>query len=159
MATVELAKGFFALIAAGALVVLLHRDVDLQDLALRLFDFLHIDPDRRIPMLFLEAAGRFMDLNVIAVMSFAAVYISLRFIEGYGLWRGRVWAEWLALASGAIYLPLEIHALLQKATLVHWLFLITNLVILAYIGYVRVSEHNKRRFLTADSKVLEFPEQ
>lgn len=162
VAAVEIAKGFFALVASGALIILLRRDVDLQDVALRIFDFLHIDPDRRIPTMFIEAAGRAMDMNVVVVISFAAVYIALRFLEGYGLWHGRVWAEWLALASGSIYLPLEIHALLLKGTPTHWLFLITNLAILTYIGYVRFSEHKKRILRTesrASAKVLEIPER
>lgn len=147
VAALELSKGVLALVIVSALVILMRRDFDLQSVALNILDFLHIDPDRRIPTLFIEAAGRAMDMNVVAVLSFAGVYIALRFIEGYGLWKGRIWAEWLALVSGSIYLPLEIHALLHSATLMHWFFLITNLLIIAYIAYVRVSDHKARKFL------------
>ena len=155
VAAVEIAKGLLALVVTTALVVLLRRGGDLQDVALSIIDFLHIDPDRRIPTMFLEAAGRAMDMNIVFVLSFAAVYIALRFIEGYGLWRARVWAEWMALISGSIYLPLEIHAIVRKGTLTHWMFLITNLIILAYIAYVRFGERKPRPLITASAPGLE----
>ena len=70
----------------------------------------------------------------------AGLYSIIRFIEGYGLWRARIWAEWMALISGAIYLPFEIQAIIHKPTWLHWTFLITNLLILAYIAWVRFGE-------------------
>jgi len=44
----------------------------------------------------------------------AAIYVTLRFIEAYGLWYIRPWAEWLAIASGTIYVPFEALDLLRR---------------------------------------------
>ena len=44
----------------------------------------------------------------------ASIYVILRFIEAYGLWYVRPWAEWLAIASGSIYIPFEIADLLRR---------------------------------------------
>ncbi len=150
VAAVEIVKGVLVLGITIAFVVLLRRDVDLQTIALRMLDFFHIDPARHFAALFLNAAERAMDSNVFLVVGFAGIYVALRFIEGYGLWRGRVWAEWMALVSGTIYLPLEIRELLKGATLLRWGFLITNLVILAYIAYVRFGDRKAREFVSAD---------
>lgn len=150
VAAVEIVKGVLVLAGTIAFVVLLHRDVDLQSVALRVLDFLHIDPERHIATLFLNAAERAMYLNVAVVIGFASIYVALRFIEGYGLWRGRVWAEWMALISGAIYLPLEIRELLKGSTLLRWSLLITNLLILAYIAYVRFGDRKARELVSAD---------
>ena len=60
-----------------------------------------------------------MDADLLTVLTIATVYSSLRFIESYGLWRQRVWAEWLAIISGAMYLPLELYKLVRRPNLPH----------------------------------------
>ncbi len=44
------------------------------------------------------------------------VYSGARSVEAYGLWFERRWAEWFALISGAIYLPVEIYELRRHVT-------------------------------------------
>jgi len=144
VAVVEAAKGVLVLAVAFALIALLRKDVDLQDAAMNVLDFLHIDPDRRMAGLFLDAAGKVMDWNVIVVGVGAFAYSALRFIETYGLWRERIWAEWLAIISGALYIPIEVFELLRHATAMRWGLLITNILVVAYIAWVRWDEHLAR---------------
>lgn len=40
----------------------------------------------------------------------------MRFVEAYGLWRERRWANWLAAISEGIYLPVEIYELFARVT-------------------------------------------
>ena len=47
----------------------------------------------------------------------------LRFIEAYGLWYIRPWAEWMAIASGSIYIPFEVADLLRKPDWIRLLIL------------------------------------
>jgi uncharacterized membrane protein (DUF2068 family) len=54
------------------------------------------------------------------------------------LWNGRAWAQWIALLSGVVYLPLEIYSLIHKSTLHKWALLSLNVAIVAYMAYVRV---------------------
>ena len=61
-----------------------------------------------------------------------------RFIEAYGLWHMRVWAEWFALLSGGIYLPWEILELIERPTRLHWALFLSNVVIVSYMLYIRV---------------------
>jgi len=125
--------------------VLLRHDVDLQDAAMNVLDFLHIDPDRRLAGMFIDAAGKVMDWNVIFVGVGAFAYSALRFIEAYGLWCERVWAEWLAIISGSLYIPMEVIELVRHATPIRWGLLIINLIVVAYIAWVRYDEHMARQ--------------
>ena len=59
-----------------------------------------------------------------------------RLAEAYGLWKEKAWAEWLALVSGAIYVPVEIYELAKKVTWIRAGALITNLVIVAFMAHI-----------------------
>jgi uncharacterized membrane protein (DUF2068 family) len=145
---VEILKGVLAMVGAIAVAVMLSRQVDLQEAAWAVVNALHIDPDRRVATMFIDGAARAMDIKGSTVILGASVYSALRFIEGYGLWNARVWAEWLALLSGTIYLPWEIRALIHRPSPLHWAFLLINLAIIAYIAWVRFGErwvHHFRR--------------
>jgi uncharacterized membrane protein (DUF2068 family) len=144
IAMVEIAKGILTLLVAIALAALLRRDLDLQDTAFSILDFFCVDPEHRWAALFLQAAGQATYLKPVTVLGLATTYSALRFVEGFGLWFARVWAEWLAIFSCAIYLPVEIHELLCHATTIKWLFLATNLLILVYLSYVREEKHRRR---------------
>ena len=78
-----------------------------------------------------------MDTNLVTVLAIACAYSSLRFIEAYGLWRQRVWAEWLAIVSGAVYLPFELYNLIRRPTTAHWVILLVNIGVVLYIAWVR----------------------
>lgn len=60
--------------------------------------------------------------------------LQVRFVEAYGLWRERRWAEWLAIVSGGIYLPIEIWELSQGITWPRLLLFSVNFAIVAYLG-------------------------
>jgi uncharacterized membrane protein (DUF2068 family) len=144
IACVELIKGVVVLICAVAVIALLKRDFDLEEAAQNLLYMLQIDPEKRLSLLFVDAAGRVQDSNLMLIGAAASLYGLMRFVEGYGLWRKRVWAEWFALLSGLVYLPLEIRELLHGSTVFKWLVLVTNIVIVGYIAYLRISAHNAR---------------
>jgi uncharacterized membrane protein (DUF2068 family) len=54
------------------------------------------------------------------------------------LWRARPWAEWIALISGAMYLPFEVLKLAHKVTPLHVSILLINLAVVAYMFYLRI---------------------
>ena len=145
VAVIEAAKG--ALAVAGSLFFLeiIRKNVDLEDAAQNLLYYLHIDPDRRFSQAFVTMAGKVMDANVALVLTLAFLYASLRFVESYGLWRQRVWAEWLAIVSGAVYLPFELYKLIRHPNLVHWTILLVNIAVVLYIAWVRWDEISARR--------------
>lgn len=145
VAIIEAVKGVVVLIIGLAFVEVLRHDIDLEGAALNLLYRLNIGPDRRIAHAFLHLAERIGDANIYNVAAIVVLYSCLRFLESYGLWRQRIWAEWLAIVSGAIYLPFELRALIRHPTAIHWAVLLINIVIVAYIAWVRWEDIQQRR--------------
>lgn len=145
VAVLEFLKGLLALAAAFSILFW----VDPSDLADRFLDFLHISPDRHVAQLLLRMADSLSNAKEWVVLVGACSYSGLRFAESVGLWRARPWAEWIALVSGAIYLPFEVRLLAHRVTLFHVAVLIVNLAIVAFMFYLRIyvprhENHNSR---------------
>ena len=49
----------------------------------------------------------------------------------------KAWAAWLAIVSGAIYLPIEVFELIKHATFMKGGVLLINASIVIYLVYVR----------------------
>lgn len=134
IATIELAKGLVVLFAAVVILFFVHRDP--WDLADGLLHLLHISPDGHFAQLFLDWADTLTDAKLWAVAGAALAYSILRFLEAYGLWYARAWAEWIALISGSLYLPYEIYRLVHRQNLFHIAVLAINLAIVVYMAYL-----------------------
>jgi len=143
VATIEFTKGILGIGVVLGVLWLVRQD--LWDVSFALLQFFHINPDRRWAQALLELADRTTDAQLWTVAGVLVAYSTLRFIEAYGLWKTRVWAEWLAILSGLVYLPLEIRELLHKATPLKWAFLVSNLVLVGYVAYVRFSGQRRER--------------
>jgi uncharacterized membrane protein (DUF2068 family) len=135
VASLELSKGLVVLLAAGGILLLLHRDT--SEIAYSLLHLLHISPDHRFAQIFLHWANGVTARKLWAIAGVGAIYSVLRFIEAYGLWKAAAWAEWIALISGALYLPLEIHEILRRPNLFHFALLFVNLAVVLYMAYLR----------------------
>ncbi len=136
VATFEAAKGI-AVLLLGIVLLFVHERAD--DLAERLLYHLHLDPDRRFAHAFLRAANSVADARVWTIAGAAVSYSTVRFIEAWGLWNKRVWAEWFAMLSGAMYLPFEILKLAEKTTWDHVAILLINVVIVGYMLWIRLN--------------------
>src|SRR5437899_1667992 len=134
VAVFEAAKGALVLLAGLGILKLLHRDM--HALATELIRHLHLDPTERLPQLFINAASRVTDLQLWLLVLLAVVYSAVRFVEAYGLWHGRRWAEWFALIAGAIYLPVEIYELSRGVSPIKVGALAINILIIMYMAYM-----------------------
>ncbi|MGA8619243.1 MAG: DUF2127 domain-containing protein [Candidatus Sulfotelmatobacter sp.] len=134
VATFEFIKGIFVLLVGILAVVLLHKDAWVM--AESLLALLHISTDRRSAQLFLDFADDLTDARLWTAVKLAFVYSALRFAEGYGLWNGRTWAEWLAFGSGTLLLPLEIRALLRGITVLRSVVFAVNIGIILYMFFL-----------------------
>ena len=132
VAAFEAAKGLLVLLVGFGLLTVV--DQDTQQLAEELIRTLHLNPAKRLPRIFLDAAERHADLRLWTLAAFAFAYAMLRLAEAFGLWFGKRWAEWFAVASGALYIPLEAYALWERATWVRALTLTANVAIVAYVA-------------------------
>jgi uncharacterized membrane protein (DUF2068 family) len=111
VALFEAAKGALVLLAGFGAMALVHRDA--EAIADRLVTHLHLNPASRYPRIFLDAAAHVTDGRLWTLAGLAGAYALVRFVEAYGLWRGRRWAEWFAAVSGGIYVPFELYNLTQ----------------------------------------------
>lgn len=142
VASVELAKGIVVLLAGFGVLSLRHHDV--WGVADSLLYTLHINPERRAARLFLDWADTVTDTRLLVLAILAMCYSALRFVEAFGLWRERAWAEWLALVSGALYVPFEVWDLLKKPTWIRAAILLINLAVVWYMAYLRIEERRRR---------------
>lgn len=134
VAAFEAAKGLLVLIVGFGLLFVVHRDV--AQFAEALVGHFHLNPASRYPRIFLDVAGNLSDLRMWLLAAFAFCYASLRLVEAYGLWRGRRWAEWLAVASGTLYVPIEIYELFTGVSWIKVATLAANIAIVAYMSRV-----------------------
>jgi uncharacterized membrane protein (DUF2068 family) len=152
VAVFEAGKGLLVLLVGFGLLAFV--DADTQTLAEELVQTLHLNPAHHLPRIFLEAAERAADVRLWVLAAFALGYAGLRLAEAYGLWFGKRWAEWFAVASGSLYIPLEIYALWQHASWVRVATLLGNVAIVAYIGLTLWRRRNGRVPLTPDESEL-----
>lgn len=134
VALFEAAKGTLVLLAGCGMLTLLHRDARM--IAVDLIGRLHLNPSRKYPGIFIEAASKVTDRRLWMIAGVATVYAAFRLLEAYGLWRQRAWAEWVALISSAIYVPIEIYEVAQRLTWIRLGTLVVNLVIVVFMAQV-----------------------
>jgi uncharacterized membrane protein (DUF2068 family) len=143
VASFEVAKGLVVLLAGCGLLFLVHKDAG--DIADTFLQILHISPDHHFAQTFLSWADTLTDAKLWAVAAAALVYAILRFVEAYGLWKARAWAEWIALISGALYLPYEVYKIIERVSPLHVGILIVNLAVVLFMAYLRLSARKARK--------------
>lgn len=147
IALLEAAKGLLAVMVAVWLVSLLHKDI--QNVAEHLLRVLHkifrLHPDGHLARAIIRGARRVTRGNLDLWIGGTILYSLVRFVEAGGLWLEKQWAEWFALISGCLYLPIEIFELAHRATPIKWAIFATNLLIVAYLAWLLRDLHNDRK--------------
>lgn len=148
VASFEFAKGIFVVLMGFCALALVHKDVWL--IAESLLALFHINTDRRSAQVFLDFADNVTDARLWAAARIAFAYAALRFTEAYGLWKERTWAEWAALISGTLLLPLEVRELLRGVTLLRSCLFVGNVAVVVYMLYViRVNRRERQNGASA----------
>ena len=119
------------LLAGGGVFALFHHDA--QHVAEQLVRHFHLNPASHYPRIFIHVAEQATPPHLLLLAVGAALYSAVRFLEAYGLWRERTWAEWFAVISGAIYIPFEIWELSRHVTGLAMAALIVNVLVVAYL--------------------------
>jgi len=141
VAAFEAAKGAVVLLASTALLSFAHHD--LQALALKLVEHAHLNPASRYPHIFLDAADNLHNAHLVTLALGAAAYCALRFVEAFGLFFERAWAEWLAAGSGAIYVPFEMLEFWRQPTALHAGLLLANAAVVAVMLHALRRRHQR----------------
>ena len=134
VAIFEAAKGLLVLLAGFGLLSIVHQNM--QQVAEDVVSHFHLNPASRYPRIFLELASNISNAQLWPMAGFAFAYAGIRLVEAYGLWQERRWAEWLAVASGSIYVPIELYELFTGVSLIKVCTLTANISIVAYMSYV-----------------------
>jgi len=147
VAFLEALKGVAALLLAYLISHAIRHDYDFEYAAERLLGMFHISLSHHWAQHVLNFADKISDWHPGTILGLAAAYAGLRFAESYGLWRQRAWAEWLAIISGCIYLPVEVERLVRHPNAFHWTILVINIGVVLYIAWVRWDEIKAARAL------------
>lgn len=143
VAVFEAAKAALVLLAGMGLLSLIHKDV--QAVAERFVERFHMNPAHQYPRIFIEAASKVTDAKLWMMAWLALAYAVVRLVEAYGLWHNRRWAEWFALVSGGLYIPIELYEVFHHVTWVRVCVVVINTAIVAYMGWEL--KHSKAKVL------------
>lgn len=143
VAVFEALKGAVVLLAGCGVLTLIHKD--LHDIAVRLVQVLHMNPARRYPSIFIDAANRVTDMQLWMLALSALIYALIRLVEAYGLWHGRRWAEWFGFLSGAVYLPVEAYEIFRKPDWPRIAVFLVNVGVVWYLAGVLRRFRGSRR--------------
>jgi uncharacterized membrane protein (DUF2068 family) len=133
IALVEASKGIIVLAAGLGLLAMVHDDF--QRMAEALVAHFHLNPASHYPRIFLDLASQVTEGRILLLAGGAALYSIGRFVEAYGLWHVRGWAEWFAALTAGIYIPFELYELYRH---VNWLSigsLALNVFIVGFMLY------------------------
>lgn len=133
VAATEAVKGAVVLLAGTGLLALVHHDA--QAWAEAVVQRLHLNPANHLPRIFVDAAAHLNDSRLRFLALLAAVYSLARFVESYGLWRQRRWAEWIGVISGAIYIPWELVELSREVSWLRLTILGVNVLIVWLLAF------------------------
>ena len=142
VAVVETLKGVAVVALCFVLLSLLHKDLD--TVVDHLTGWLRLNPDSRVADWFYEVADRTTGRGIWTAVTVGLAYATCRFVEGYGLWHERHWAEWFAVISGAVYVPFEVFALIAHP---HWIrlgILVGNILVVLYILRILIENRRER---------------
>jgi len=143
LAVFETVKGVLALAAACGLLSLRHTDLHAATDA---FLLQHgIDPERHYTRLVIESVARATNHRVGQLAAFGFAYAMLRLAEGYGLWQGKHWAEWLAIISAGLYLPIELNHFARQPSLFSAGVILLNIALILYVGKLLAQQRIHRR--------------
>ena len=142
VATIEFIKGVIVVLAGLGLFSMRHKNI--WGVAESFLEFFHVNPYHPYVGVFIDLVSKLSDVRLWKIAVAAAAYAALRFVEAYGLWYTRSWAEWMALFSGAIYIPFELSDFLRRPSWFGVVVILVNLVIVLYMLKLRVEARRKR---------------
>jgi uncharacterized membrane protein (DUF2068 family) len=133
IAVFEATKGALVLLVGFGSLSLVHHDI--QQAAEHLIAHTHLNPASRYPHIFIDVANQLTNARLVMIAAGGGFYSLGRFIEAYGLWHAKRWAQWFAAISGAIYVPFELFELYERVTWLSLGALTLNLAIIAFMLY------------------------
>jgi uncharacterized membrane protein (DUF2068 family) len=127
----EAGKGLLVLLVGAGLLSLIHKNA--QQEAAEIVKIFHLNPARHYPEIFMNTITNLGNVRLWFLSISAALYSLIRFAEAYGLWYDRLWAIWFAVASSALFLPMELYEVTEKFTVARTIILLMNTLLIFYL--------------------------
>ena len=142
VALFEGAKGLLVLLVGFELLTFIHKDI--HEAALRLVEHVHLNPASHYPRIFLDLTEHVSDTRLWSMAIAAAMYSVVRMIEAVGLWLRKAWAEWFAVLTGGMYIPVEMYEVVHRVTWPRVTVLAVNVGVVSYLLYVLIRDGRMR---------------
>lgn len=141
VALFEGAKGLLVLLVGFELLTFIHKDI--HQAAMRLVEHIHLNPASHYPRIFLDLTERINDTKLWGMAMAATMYFVVRMVEAVGLWLRKSWAEWFAILTGGMYIPIEIFEVARSVTWPKVTVLAVNLGVVCYLLFVLIRNGEK----------------
>lgn len=141
VAIFEAFKGVLVLLVGFELLAFIHKDIHLA--AMRLVEHFHLNPASHYPRIFLDLSEHVNDTKLWGMAIAAAMYFLVRMTEAVGLWLKKSWAEWFAVLTGGMYIPIELFEVARGLTWPRVTVLVVNLGVVAYLLFVMITDRKK----------------
>jgi uncharacterized membrane protein (DUF2068 family) len=142
IAVFEAVKGTLGLVAGFGILSLIHRNI--AAFADDLIETMHLNSESHLAHRIVETVTKLNPSNIKIFFLISLLYAAIRFIEAYGLWRLRAWAEWFAIISGSLYVPIEVYEIFQKPTIFRVAVLLVNISIVVYLYSFRTEQKHEQ---------------
>jgi uncharacterized membrane protein (DUF2068 family) len=85
----------------------------------------------------LDSVAGLQGETVRVLMVAALLFAALEAVEAWSLWHERRWGEYLTVVATAVFLPIEVHELLERVTVVRGALLALNVAVLVYLVWAK----------------------
>ena len=141
VAVFEGVKGVLVLLVGFELLTFIHKDI--HEAAVRLVKHIHLNPASHYPRIFLDLTEHISDTKLWGMALAAAMYSIVRMIEAVGLWLRKSWAEWFAVLTGGMYIPVEIYEVAHHASWPRVTVLSVNVCVISYLLFIMLKNGEK----------------
>lgn len=130
------------LLFAAGVAAIVFRKANIARMFTQLVSHFRLDPhnhhiDAVIDRLHL-ITPKTMELLAVGTFFYALLFT----LEGFGLYFEKVWAEYLVILEACAGIPLEIFEITRKPNLLRIGLLVVNVMIVAYLIYLRIKAHH-----------------
>ena len=138
----EASKAAIVLVAGFGLLTAVHEGA--AQLAEALVQHMHLNPAKGYPRVFVDLASDTSNSQLWLLSAGAFSYAAMRCVEAFGLWHRRRWAEWFSVASGMVYVPVELYEIAHGFGALKLGALLVNAGIVAYMLYALRAARQRR---------------
>jgi uncharacterized membrane protein (DUF2068 family) len=143
IAAAKLVKGVTLSFLSLGIFDLIHKDLASE--ALRFVQLARISPENRFVVLLLDKLCLVEPSTLVRLGVLSALYASILLVEGFGLWIGAAWAEYMVVISTGVFVPEECLAAFQHFTWFRISILLINTAILFYVVHLVWNRYKIRK--------------